>query len=490
MGHIDELPTELLVEIFRLVRDEHWLSWTQVMGVCRRWRDVAWSTPSLWTTLRAHKRFSEPQVLDKFLRRSGSLNLDVTLRVNPAYCDTLLNAILPHRNRLRALTLFFVRWKVPLVQKVLNSVAGPIRDLSLCCASSPAPMIPISAVAFPSLRSLRTDAILPAPRSATFRFDGVTRLHVSNVSRLARPDPLAPLEYHLLNTLAAFPDLEELELKDALPSIWQVEGIPTNMVVLEKLRTLRLEDSIRDIQLFLGHITIPTSASLEVVAHLTGLAWVPFGDGGFLSILPENHETTLPMVKQATVLRLLAGHMEGGGVELIGSSEGTCPWSVTIKSPKTLLKSFIACALSDIPDLAYDLPDLEELEVHVSPYVPFVDCSWEETLDELPMLRKLVVGGLSNAQDLVDGLYEGQYGVLGLEELELCLERPPIAVAEKLYLRCERGRVPRGVENVVMKLPPHVEDVPPYQKTMFSTMVVPLDFKVVHGYCPACHACQ
>ncbi|KZS94938.1 hypothetical protein SISNIDRAFT_453103 [Sistotremastrum niveocremeum HHB9708] len=83
------LPTELLIEIFTLVTytkfedlqdlvepDYYACRWGNILSTCRRWREVAIATPSLWTSI----HLSWPRhVISTFLERNTGSHIDVAL---------------------------------------------------------------------------------------------------------------------------------------------------------------------------------------------------------------------------------------------------------------------------------------------------------------------------------------------------------------------------------------------------------------------------
>jgi hypothetical protein len=68
-------------------------------AVCRKWRQVAWATPDLWDTLHFRTRLrtrrslaeSLPDLVHKWLERSGNLPLTIVFRHYPAYKNEYFN---------------------------------------------------------------------------------------------------------------------------------------------------------------------------------------------------------------------------------------------------------------------------------------------------------------------------------------------------------------------------------------------------------------
>ena len=82
---INALPDELLVEIFSSYRarlkssDERYpaLEWMTILGVCRRWRKLASSTPAFWRLINVYRK---PEWLSLCLSRSLRLRTDIYFR--------------------------------------------------------------------------------------------------------------------------------------------------------------------------------------------------------------------------------------------------------------------------------------------------------------------------------------------------------------------------------------------------------------------------
>ena len=111
---INDLPTELLSQIFTLcIPDpkftEESLHWIAV--VSRRWRDVVWNNASFWTSIKV-TQMQRKKSLKKQLERSRKALLAIWIegwdyRPNDVYDKfrALLDAIVPHANRWRSLTI-------------------------------------------------------------------------------------------------------------------------------------------------------------------------------------------------------------------------------------------------------------------------------------------------------------------------------------------------------------------------------------------------
>ncbi|KAJ7191597.1 hypothetical protein B0H12DRAFT_752072 [Mycena haematopus] len=79
----------------------------RLAGVCRAWRDVAFSTCELWTSIALDcRRDKKPSiVLKSWLSRSGGLPLDLHIKFSPNETDTVWSALSAHSAQWRNMEL-------------------------------------------------------------------------------------------------------------------------------------------------------------------------------------------------------------------------------------------------------------------------------------------------------------------------------------------------------------------------------------------------
>ncbi|KAF8504902.1 hypothetical protein F5888DRAFT_802940 [Russula emetica] len=100
---INRLPPELLVHIFSFLGGGTFV--VPASQVCRRWRDVALDTFSLWTVIREEDSVS---AAERFMERSRHAKLDVSFIIDMHAPDDfviLRNLVIPHATRIRRLHL-------------------------------------------------------------------------------------------------------------------------------------------------------------------------------------------------------------------------------------------------------------------------------------------------------------------------------------------------------------------------------------------------
>src|SRR5882757_2973135 len=98
MRPVNRLPPELLVHIFSFLGGGAFV--VPASHVCRRWRDVALDTPSLWTVIREEDDIFAAQ---SFMERSRHAKLDVSVLIDMREHDDFLifrSLVIPHAVRI------------------------------------------------------------------------------------------------------------------------------------------------------------------------------------------------------------------------------------------------------------------------------------------------------------------------------------------------------------------------------------------------------
>lgn len=184
--------------------------------VSSRWREVALTSPSLWSTIRypfAHKEGS----LMEYLKRSDGSLLDVYIgpwRQHPQTERVLTNIILPHLPRFRQLVLDAgSRETLASLLATFRDVSAPaLTRLRVMCRGPMSTAGPIASAELftggaPLLSDVRLDSvavILPKTKAKTLHFCPL-------------PGPPFPLtRENFFKAVSAFPSLRRLHVKSAI----------------------------------------------------------------------------------------------------------------------------------------------------------------------------------------------------------------------------------------------------------------------------------
>ena len=103
MSPTARIPSEILIEIFQISCQPVYNGYRQAVtpffigSICRRWRDVAWSTPLLWNTILLHvslkQHSSQVQLLRDWLLNARSAPLSIKLIAEHEHGPVLCHAI-------------------------------------------------------------------------------------------------------------------------------------------------------------------------------------------------------------------------------------------------------------------------------------------------------------------------------------------------------------------------------------------------------------
>ncbi|KAK7017893.1 hypothetical protein VNI00_015375 [Paramarasmius palmivorus] len=197
LSPVHKVPPEILLEIFKLCCSEgsfqpsHVPTPDLLAAVCGRWRDIALTSSSLFSTIRIElcEAWEEEdgyatldQQVRSFLERSGSVTLDIFLDLDHVYPDERVTPII------EALVLQSYRWK-----------SVELRNITRGCLQHPA-FAPLGQGGLPILTHL-------------------------GVSDDASYDATAHAEPFVCQLFAQCPSLKSLRLKDSAPLL-AVDNLP------------------------------------------------------------------------------------------------------------------------------------------------------------------------------------------------------------------------------------------------------------------------
>ncbi|GJE93831.1 hypothetical protein PsYK624_099950 [Phanerochaete sordida] len=285
------IPAELLLRIFKFVRDE-WLAhadelllverlkyhlrdppsyyshnaWIRITHVCCHWRRTALADPSLWTQLRPYS----PVCNVAFIRRSQRMPLSVTMFMHDE--DNSLDMmlfILQHSSRIRSLRIRYSCASHTRFEDWGSYDFSQLRSLDLSHKRSP-PFIRLTD-RLPSLDKIRLSHYpLPTVLSVVVtQSQSLTHVVLEDCSALRACTWTKFFE--ALEEVA--PRLQELALRAALPHdkdiIPERAKIPSLCppIPLPRLRNLVLDGKSLDCSIALRHLSIPPSATVTLTCH-------------------------------------------------------------------------------------------------------------------------------------------------------------------------------------------------------------------------------
>ncbi|KAK0441780.1 uncharacterized protein EV420DRAFT_1768951 [Desarmillaria tabescens] len=259
---IHSLPPEILSEIFLLALPSsysvleplHAGPW--LLGrVCRRWQDVAWGYPALWSSFvlidqEAPHRIQEEigtRMVQEALQRTRQSKLSMTIWTGHIFSDTIVETLLQHSRQWEDVS-FLGPSSSQWTQSLLNShpIHFPsLRSLSLAYPHSIDDIATTMGVIkdAPNLRCLQLDVRVPNFDLSTVLFPWSCITHLDMTFSKFNWVGL------IVRLLRLCPSLEELKEKSMLRS----ETTTIAPLTLEKLRSLSLGFS----HLLLRHLTCP-----------------------------------------------------------------------------------------------------------------------------------------------------------------------------------------------------------------------------------------
>ena len=225
--------------------------------VCRSWRDVFISRPSLWTRL----DFTNVDKTRTYIHRSKSSPLEINLdqhQENP-YLDDAVLLVIPHIRRLKSLTIYAE--VIPDVIKHFSCHAPLLEklDVDLTDFHTPTFDYPLFKGDLSSLRELSLRGY-------------ITLKPWNNLANLTtfKLDPYWPGQCSitlLLNLFECTPLLHTIGLEDPIPM--SSDAPAERIVPLPHLKTLSIT-SCPPHSILLNHLCIPVGASLILVFSLRG----------------------------------------------------------------------------------------------------------------------------------------------------------------------------------------------------------------------------
>jgi len=214
LSHIYHLPNEILSSVFQLVErtigvhSQRHRFLLDVSSVSHLWRQVALSTPRLWTCLSCLPK----RLVDIFIDRSkhAALSIEYGVQGEVLHFSEFIVLVSPHTDRWRTCHLNvrraeeippFLQGRAPDLEKLYLDAA----EIRASGADSSEAFDHVFARHTPRLRELQLDAIF-VPFTHPI-YSGLTTLHLGNIEYLSTESI-----FQLLRALEGSPLLEELHL--------------------------------------------------------------------------------------------------------------------------------------------------------------------------------------------------------------------------------------------------------------------------------------
>ncbi|KAI0704633.1 hypothetical protein C8Q76DRAFT_752258 [Earliella scabrosa] len=172
------LPTEILVEIFKLVRPslkeqtQSGLDWLRILLVCRHWHSIATSAASLWTRILIPRGPTDQAeaFLKLCLARSRGAHISITFLDSHTVLEKI-HLLYSHRHRLRYLVLCGIHQKdlrrgfLPLVNSEYPALTHLVLRTSHDSRIHTPKSIALDVKRFPSLKFLYFSGVYVCPTS-------------------------------------------------------------------------------------------------------------------------------------------------------------------------------------------------------------------------------------------------------------------------------------------------------------------------------------
>ncbi|KAI0755531.1 hypothetical protein C8Q74DRAFT_312294 [Fomes fomentarius] len=385
---INLLPVEILIKIFKLVvvplTPEEALSarvaarWTEnVFPVCRHWRRVVCSTPSLWRVVGV---CSTPERLALCVARSAELPVDISVQ----------------------------QWPLQSMTSLLHSLSSKIRSLALTSAKH---------YRYTSFSALPSNSYWPALQDLYIRADGCPSLEVGwDPKRFPQLRSLTVEGCDLPQDLSHCPPLRILDMRryfgtfsvtrflyivESIQSLEQLSvhiwayphaSDPGRLVSLPQLRKadLRFRRYGYASQI-LAHLHIPSATSVAVAIESTVSDPDPDRLFGFL---PSDPSSILPMWMDTTSVDVIVDTRNSSYEPVVALRGYNCDHtstfdlSLTVRGTKLLDR---ACR-----ELTHILPYLTSLCVQGN-YLSLVSrATWQNVFAHYPDLESIALAGCSS----------------------------------------------------------------------------------------------
>ena len=403
--------------------DEHGLwgaDWVNATWICRRWREVALETPTLWSSVLVCPGVMDDPTLKIQLNRARGTALDMFVsdpKKSTEEVEEALGLVLAKKSPVKKLRIHCREWP-PAVDEFLKAVGASIVSLSIDTHgwADAQNRWPFGSDVFPRLRHLALCMLIPSPNLGALLLN-LTRLELKHIFE----DDNLPPGRTVHRFLAACPNLEVLQMENcfAYEDEDMIDHHPRPrvapvIVTLPKLRSLSIDQVGVDTPTALGMLRLPALSSFHIVANCANERVITCD----FPVIPQNITEALPPMRHSRAVALTAGgDAEEPWVCLRGGPGDTLPdasafgfgngddnsWSVMVSGlvDRTLLDTqylHLECCIRELSGLflaripCFVVPSsLVRLELHLSNGLPVV-YDWARFFAAMPRLRTLAIG--------------------------------------------------------------------------------------------------
>ncbi|PIL26579.1 hypothetical protein GSI_12337 [Ganoderma sinense ZZ0214-1] len=432
------LPEESLARIFLAWKASSWWSkahglgaeWVRAAWVCKRWRDVALKTPTLWSLVLLAGGPGGIQALEVQLDRARGTPLDLLVlsrEMSVQSVKAALGLVLRNKKRVKYLKVVFDIKQGAIVEAFVKGVRTKLVSLSLRSNADPAPDdgLEFTPANFRCLTKLDLKAIIPVQVQGAPMLK-LTKLTLKYPVEYNTPEPEEPWR-RVHSFLEACPNLKTLKVTFDFglpvdPGRPQLPYDDLRAVTLPKLRHLALNSSALDMSTVLGTLRLPALSSVELTAYCGSNP----EDCDFF-VIPQNISGVLPPLRRATCVTLTVDE----DLCLSGDSEDSW-WSVTLPDLEWTTERYrgspcclwynAARFLARIP-LLVDPAVLVDLELHLANGLPIAR-DWARFFGGMVRLRSLEIGGVMLIRNVLEAFELAADSGLGLcpelEDVALC----------------------------------------------------------------------
>jgi hypothetical protein len=392
LSPISRLPIEILCNIFKFSLAACWTpepeSWTNFSQVSRHWRSSALSAPELWTNITV----GYPRWTQEMLIRSKKAKLTIrsSLSLPKLKHETIVETVrscLYEMNRVEEINLSVN--PILIFEEIFRGLpksAPQLHTLTLCIWKFPGAFSIHDGFLHDTERLQRVELINCKISWDSRLLTGLTRLTLGNSLKAKS------LIIQVLHALRRMPALTHLDLNDSIPD--DLKGLFTYAVIdLPCLRELTISSGVGALTDFIGHISFPHSAILNLTCKENQSTEIDFSK--FLSILTTKFLSTL--VIQSLRVGFPDDIIEPEGLEFdlwtTSPNQDCFPSRPISQSQLHLVLTWISSRRHDYANAlicafdAMSLSFLTQLEISTSDEID--SQTWVKTFGKLPLLERV-----------------------------------------------------------------------------------------------------